>query len=528
MRREQEDARAAEAEGERIAAAAECAGAERDLATVQRELEGRSTLEQEGRDGLRAQRTAVRELEEDLQRRAEALRALEGERAALERERGELGQQLAQASGERAARAEAEWAATAQMTARAREAAARALAAAQAAEGLERTRRRVAELKEQETHDRAAQRQADEALAQVTARRDALAELERQRVGLAPAAQALLRDKAHFGDVILGPLSDFVRTNRRDAQLAEQLLGEWLHAVLVRDDAAVEAVRQWHQRTEPGPLVLLPCAPGPRRAADGHPLADELRVDGPAAAWVRALLAGHEVLDGGRALRRANGAVFLAGAAGPSAPGWWSWRRSRRRRASSGCTGRSRPPRSRPISRRPVPAPSAPPRTRRRRGARAPASPTRWGPSTTTSRPKRRSRASGRTLSRSVVSRSARSTARPGRPRWTSRRRTRGSQRRRRRSKRPAKASTCSARKSTSSKSSAPRSWAASAGSRSGARANGASRRSRCWPPRPEGPATSPGCARQATDSEPRSTRSGRSMRWRSTSTARKRSASSS
>src|SRR5205807_60490 len=110
---------------------------ERDLGTVQRELEGRSTLEQESRDGLVAQRTAVRELEEDLQQRAEAFRALEGERAALERERGELGQQLAQASGERAARAEAEWAATAQVTARAREAAARALAAGQAAEGLE-------------------------------------------------------------------------------------------------------------------------------------------------------------------------------------------------------------------------------------------------------------------------------------------------------------------------------------------------------------------------------------------------------
>src|SRR2546430_8530546 len=41
---------------------------------------------------------SVRELEEDLQRRAEASRALDGERAALERERGELGQQLAQAS----------------------------------------------------------------------------------------------------------------------------------------------------------------------------------------------------------------------------------------------------------------------------------------------------------------------------------------------------------------------------------------------------------------------------------------------
>src|SRR5881296_2643491 len=315
QRRGLEEARVVQAEQERSAATAECVAAERDLASVGQELAGRAALEQEVRDRLLAQRTAVRELEEDLQQRAEAFRALEGERAALERERGELGQQLAQASGERAARAEAEWAATAQMTARAREAAARALAAAQAAEGLERTRRRVAELKEQETHDRAAQRQADEALAQVTARRDALAELERQRVGLAPAAQALLRDKAHFGDVVLGPLSDFVRTDRRDAQLAEQLLGEWLHAVLVRDDAAVEAVRQWHERTRPGPLVLLPCAPGPRRTADGHPLADELRVDGPAAAWVRALLAGHEVLDGGRALRRANGAVFLAGAA---------------------------------------------------------------------------------------------------------------------------------------------------------------------------------------------------------------------
>jgi chromosome segregation protein len=175
----------------------------------------------------------------------------------------------------------------------------------------------VAELKEQETHGRAGRRQAEGALAQVTARRDALAELERERVGLAPAAQALLKERARFGDAVIGPLSDFVRTSRRDAVLAEQLLGEWLHAVLVRDAAAVETIRRWHEQVHPGPLVLLPSVPGPRLAADGHPLKDDLRVDGPAAAWVRALLAGHEVLEagegGGRALRRANGAVFLAG-----------------------------------------------------------------------------------------------------------------------------------------------------------------------------------------------------------------------
>ncbi len=317
QRREQEDARAFQAERERAAAAAECDAAERDLASVGQELAGRTTLEQEGRDRLLAQRAAVRELEEDLQRRAEGSRALEGERAALERERAELGQQLADASQERARRAETEWAATATVGARAQEAAGLARAAGQAAAGLEQARRRVAELKEQETHGRAVRRQAEGALAQVTARRDALAELERERVGLAPAAQALLKERGRFGDAVIGPLSDFVRTSRRDAVLAEQLLGEWLHAVLVRDGAAVETIRRWHEQAQPGPLVLLPSVPGPRLAADGHPLKDDLRVDGPAAAWVRALLAGHEVLEGGqgagRALRRANGAVFLAG-----------------------------------------------------------------------------------------------------------------------------------------------------------------------------------------------------------------------
>src|SRR5205823_6047758 len=140
---------------------------------------------------------------------------------------------------------------------------------------LEQARRRVAELKEQETHERTARRQAEAALAQVTARRDALAELERERVGLAPAAQALLKARARFGDAVIGPLSDFLRTSRRDAVLAEQLLGEWLHAVLVRDANAVETIRRWHEEVQPGPLVLLPSVPGPRLAADGNPLNDD-------------------------------------------------------------------------------------------------------------------------------------------------------------------------------------------------------------------------------------------------------------
>jgi len=321
QRREQEEARAVQAEREREAAAAEHAAAERDLASVSRELAGRTALEQAGRDGLLAQRNAVRELEADLQRRAEGFRALEGERTALERERAELRQQVAQASQERLTRDAAERAATMEVRTLAHRAATQAHETVQAVEALEGARRRVAELKEQETHERTARRQAEETLAQVAARRDALAELERERVGLAPAARALLKAKPQFGDAVIGPLSDFVRTSRSDATLAEQLLGEWLHAVLVRDAAAVDAIRQWHTSAKPGPLVLLPAVPGPRLAADGHPLQDSLRVDGPAAAWVRALLAGHEVLEGGNALRRANGAVFLAGTNGAGGGG---------------------------------------------------------------------------------------------------------------------------------------------------------------------------------------------------------------
>src|SRR6266540_4084557 len=191
-----------------------------------------------------------------------------------------------------------------------------AQAAVRAVEALQHARRHVATLHEQEMSARSARRQTEAALAQLEARRDALSELDREHVGLAPAAAALLQARLPG---VLGPLADYVRTSRRDAELAERLLGEWLHAVLVRDASAIEAISAWHAETQPGPLLLLPCVPGPRLGADGHPLQDELRVDGPAAAWVRALLAGHEVLGSG-ALRRANGAVFLDSstpAAGP-------------------------------------------------------------------------------------------------------------------------------------------------------------------------------------------------------------------
>jgi len=303
----QAERRAAQAEREHEAAAAERAAAERDLAAVQNELGARSGEEDNVRGRLSAERLAVRELEEALQRRADSARALEIEGGALDRERSELREQLALAADERRARDAAAQDAAGDAAAAAQRVNQDAQAAVRAVEALQHARRHVGTLHEQEMTARSARRQAEAALAQLEARRDALIELDREHVGLAPAAQALL--KAQLPGV-LGPLADFVRTSRRDAELAERLLGEWLHAVLVKDASVIEAITAWHAETQPGPLVLLPCVPGPRLGADGHPLKDELRVDGPAAAWVRALLAGHEVIGAG-ALRRANGAVFL-------------------------------------------------------------------------------------------------------------------------------------------------------------------------------------------------------------------------
>ncbi|HET9387063.1 MAG TPA: AAA family ATPase, partial [Gemmatimonadales bacterium] len=287
--RVQAERRAAQAEREHEAAAAERAAAERDLADVQAQLQARTREEDDVRGRLTAERQSVRALEEALQRRAEMARALEIEGGALDRERSELREQLALAAAERQDRDTAAQEAARDAAAAAERVSSDAQAALRAVEALQHARRHLAALQEQEMSARSARRQTEAALAQLEARRDALGELDREHVGLAPAAQALLKAKLPG---VLGPLADFVRTSRRDAELAERLLGEWLHAVLVRDASVIDTIRAWHSEAQPGPLVLLPSVPGPRLGADGHPLRDELRVDGPAAAWVRALLAG--------------------------------------------------------------------------------------------------------------------------------------------------------------------------------------------------------------------------------------------
>src|SRR6266516_4586012 len=197
--RVQAERRAAQAEREHEAAAAE-----RDLTAVQGELGARTGEEDNVRGRLTAERRAVRELEDALQRRTEAARALEIEGAALDRERSELREQLALASDERRERDAAAQAAGREAEVAAQRASRDAQAAVRAVESLQHARRHVAALHEQEIGARSARRQTEAALAQLEARRDALSELDREHVGLAPAAQALLKVRNRFGDGVLG------------------------------------------------------------------------------------------------------------------------------------------------------------------------------------------------------------------------------------------------------------------------------------------------------------------------------------
>jgi chromosome segregation protein len=112
-----------------------------------------------------------------------------------------------------------------------------------------------------------------------------------------------------------------VHASRDDAGAAEHVLGEWLHAVVVRDLGVCDAVHAWHREAAPGPLLLLPVAPGPTGPDAGGEIADRVGGTGGAAAWVRRLLGGARAFaPSGDAILRSNGAVYLPGPSGTSGP----------------------------------------------------------------------------------------------------------------------------------------------------------------------------------------------------------------
>jgi chromosome segregation protein len=157
----------------------------------------------------------------------------------------------------------------------------------------------------------------------VKGRVSALESLERERVGLAPAAAALLKERAAFEDgAILGPISDFIAASPEIARDVESFLGPMVHAVVVRDSAAADAVRAWHNKSSPGPLVLLPLDSAPELSGSATPgtLGAMVSSSQQAQRWVRALLGSVRPASGGGGFVDDRGAIWLPGDAGGPGP----------------------------------------------------------------------------------------------------------------------------------------------------------------------------------------------------------------
>ncbi len=290
-----------------------------DLSAVSEALARHLAAEEEARSNVISARGVLDEAERALRALEDAARRAELDREGTERERDEVAQRLAELSseGEQLAltrdRARDDLAEADQSLTQAR----RTLA--KRADALAATRAAAEAARSGESAARGELFRAQEQHTSLQGKVSALEALEHQRVGLAPAAARLLRDRERFGDgAILGPLSDYIGADTVSATSIEKFLGATVHAVLVRDRAAADAIRSWHAAVGPGPLLLLPVD-----APDGPPISDGAlagTVDalGPARGWVSALLGRAHAIDGGAAFVDDHGAVWLPGStAGP-------------------------------------------------------------------------------------------------------------------------------------------------------------------------------------------------------------------
>ncbi len=314
LERAEREALGAQVQEDKERAEMERAGADAALAEAREVLAQRTKDEETARAALAQSRSAVDQAERALRSLDDQRRQLEMARESAERERGDVTQKLVILEEDRVALAD-----QLAVSLREREAAQVALAAAQAALETAAADRDAASTalkaaRERESMARHELARAVDAATSVAAKANALEALERDRVGLAPGAQQLLKVRDRFGDgAVLGPVTDFVTAAPDAAALVERFLGNTMHAVVVRDRQVADAVREWHADVKPGPLLLLPLDAAMELADDGESLATQVSIADVLRAWGRALLGRVRALDGGRAFVDARGAVWLPG-----------------------------------------------------------------------------------------------------------------------------------------------------------------------------------------------------------------------
>ncbi|MBV6520204.1 MAG: Chromosome partition protein Smc [Gemmatimonadaceae bacterium] len=322
--RADEERREGEAYEERLRQDRERAATERDLRQQELgalDIEGHAhRLEEESaRQSVGDARLAVEAADRDARSIRDQARELELDRDRAQRETVEIVERLQALEEVRSSLTDAEHSLQREIASSDEAigvARSRAAAATLVLEGARTTAR---DARARDAEARGELSQAVDAFTQIEARVHALEGLERERVGLAPAAARLLRERDRFGDgAVLGPLSDFVTADASAAALVERFLGMIVHAVVVRDAAAAHAIREWHHATNPGPLLLLPVD----AVSDENGAAELLapvQAAAPAERWIRTLLNRVRTLgDGG--FIDARGAVWLPGSGGGPGP----------------------------------------------------------------------------------------------------------------------------------------------------------------------------------------------------------------
>ena len=291
-----------------------------ELAEAGEALQQRVITENASREQVQRVRAAVEQLERKVREHRDQWRRLELDREGAGRERNETEQRQEALEEERQQLSDVLSNTERELVSAQEQLTVTAANAQEASLALEGARLAAAAARTADAEARSALARVVQERTSLEGKVNALEGLERERVGLAPSAAKLLKEKERFGEgAVLGPLTDFVSADGSAARLVERYLGATLHAIVVRDAAAADSVRAWHAQTHPGPLLLLPLdvVAGLDEGVAGT-LASEVQSTGPAERWIRALLGKVRALDDGEAFVDERGAVFLPGTtAGP-------------------------------------------------------------------------------------------------------------------------------------------------------------------------------------------------------------------
>lgn len=318
--RQEGDNTATRVEKELAAAAAERSDFNDQLETLKEAVEERTRLEEAARNALAETRSKLEQAERKAHEFREQAHKLNLDRQITESELGDIAQKRDAIQTEQLQLFD-----NAETIAREVEELEKALEIArirvtESSSELELAQEAATSAKEADSIARAELVRAEENLTALEGRFHALEALERERVGLAPAAAKLLEERDRFGEgAILGPLSDFITAGSASAMLVERFLGATVHAVLVRDTETAEQIRVWHSETNPGPLLLLPINsvfPSEDEATvSDDDLAHQVQSSSESATrWVKALLGRVRSLKDGAAFVDARGAMWLPAA----------------------------------------------------------------------------------------------------------------------------------------------------------------------------------------------------------------------